>query len=210
MDASLDDHLTVSVGHLMMQKRKKDKKLNWRTPGLLLAGSGLLLLGLAVAYWIVGAGGVITGDAAEISAIPAQVDFPAPPIKLYDLNGKQVSLDDYRGQVILINNWATWCPPCKAEMPTLQTFYELYQDRGFVLIAIDAGDPVDDVQEFTQSYGLTFPVWLDPDSEVLSIFRNDALPSSYVVDSDGSVRLAWTGAISLNMLEKYVTPMLED
>jgi thiol-disulfide isomerase/thioredoxin len=110
----------------------------------------------------------------------------------------------------LVNNWATWCPPCKAEMPTLETYFKKHNDQGFTIVAIEAGSPPEDVSRFASDYGLTFPVWPDPDERAMDAFRTDTLPSSYVVDRSGTVRLAWMGAISDEMLEKYVTPLLEE
>jgi peroxiredoxin len=124
--------------------------------------------------------------------------------------GNPVSLSQFSGQVMLVNNWAIWCPPCKAEMPVLQTYYDDHKERGFTIIAIEAGEPVADVQAFTKQYGLTFPVWPDPSTKALVAFRNSSLPSSYVIDRSGQVRYTWTGAISRDMLEKYVTPLMEE
>jgi peroxiredoxin len=95
-------------------------------------------------------------------------------------------------------------------MPTLKEYFEDHQEKGFVVIAIEAGEPVSEVAQFADEYGLTFPVWADPDQKALSAFRNNALPNSYVIDRRGQVRLAWTGAINREMLEKYVTPLLEE
>lgn len=192
-----------------MKKKKHKKKLNWMTPGLFLAGIGLLLLGVASAIWLAGTDVNLAG-AAEIYAMPVEVEFPVPQLDLMDLNANPANLAQYKGNVVLINNWATWCPPCKAEMPALQAYYEQHEEDGFVLIAINAGDQAPDVEEFVRTYGLTFPVWLDPDTKTLSAFRNDALPSSYVVDQEGTVRLTWTGPVNLDVLEKFVTPLLED
>jgi cytochrome c biogenesis protein CcmG, thiol:disulfide interchange protein DsbE len=95
-------------------------------------------------------------------------------------------------------------------MPALQAFYDAHKDDGFVLIAIDAGDPFNDVEDFVHTYGLSFPVWLDPENQTLKAFKNYGLPNSYVIDKDGVVQLAWTGAISDTMLEKYVAPLLQE
>jgi len=186
------------------------KKQKMKTWAMLLAGSGLLLLGVISGVWLSGnpSGAPLGGQ--EVSVVPQQVEFKAPDLALSDPRGQAVSISALKGQVVLINNWATWCPPCKAEMPTLQAFYDLHKDEGFVLVGIDAGDPPTDVSSFVSQYELTFPVWLDPQSRSLAAFKNDALPSSYVIDTQGVVRLAWTGAISQRMLEKYVTPLLED
>ena len=192
-----------------MGSRKKPKTSRGIAPGLFLVGSGLLILGIVSAFWL-SSKPVNTVGASEMTAIPAAVNFPAPELTLMDLDRNPTDLDDFHGKVVLINNWATWCPPCKAEMPTLQAYYEKHQDQDFILLAVDAGDPESDVRQFVQDYGLTFQVWLDPENLSLSAFRNDSLPSSYVVTRDGVVRLAWTGPINMEVLEKYVSPLLED
>ena len=109
-----------------------------------------------------------------------------------------------------MNNWATWCPPCKAEMPTLQAYFEAHQAKGFTIIAIEGGEPVSEVADFVRQYGLSFPVWPDVNGKSMDAFRNLNLPNSYLIDREGTVRLAWTGAISRSILEEYVTPLLED
>ena len=174
---------------------------------MFLAGFGLLILGV-VAFFLLPRPDAVAGD--ERSALPLSVEYPAPQLDLTDLQGNPVSLADYGGQVVLVNNWATWCPPCKAEMPTLQAYYDDYAGKGFTIIAIDAGDPLADVAEFVKEYGLTFPVWPDLAQKATVAFRNPGLPSSYVIDRSGVVRLVWTGAISRRMLDKFVTPLLEE
>ncbi len=144
----------------------------------------------------------------DFSAVPVKVNFPAPQLVLKDLSGKQVSFDDYRGSVILVNLWATWCPPCREEMPTLQAFYQKYKESGFVLIAIDQEETLEVVQPFVDEFGLTFPVWLDPDYEAQRKFNTMNLPSSYVIDRTGMVRLTWIGGISKKNLEKYVPDVI--
>jgi peroxiredoxin len=140
--------------------------------------------------------------------VPVSVDFVAPELSLENINGHTESLADYRDRVELVNNWATWCPPCKAEMPTLAAYYNEHQSEGFTIIAIEAGDPLDAVAPFVQSYNLEFPIWLDPNGAALRAFGNGTLPNSYVINRSGTVRLAWTGEINKAMLEKYVTPLL--
>ena len=139
-----------------------------------------------------------------------EVNFPAPRLELTDLDGNPTSLADLQGQVVLINNWATWCPPCRAEMPELEAYFQAHKADGFVLVGINSGDKQSQVVAFIQEYELTFPMWLDPTGLALHTFKNNALPSSYLVDESGTVRRAWTGAVSLETLEKYVTPLLED
>jgi peroxiredoxin len=138
------------------------------------------------------------------------VNYSAPDLTLNDLDGNSISLSDHLGSVVLVNNWATWCPPCKAEMPTLQVYYTKHQSEGLTLLAIEAGDPLPEVAEFRDSLQLTFSVLVDPNNLALRAFQNDSLPSSYVIDRQGTVRLAWTGPINMEMLEKYVSPLLEE
>lgn len=145
----------------------------------------------------------------DLLAVPIQVSFPAPELTLTDTQGVSHSLADYRGQIVLVNLWATWCPPCKEEMPTLQAFYDKYEKDGFVTIAINDGDPTADVLQFVEDYGLTFPVWLDPTYIATEqAFKTLNLPSSFVIDRDGTTRLMWVGAINRKMLEKHVAPVI--
>lgn len=146
---------------------------------------------------------------SELSTVPARVNFPAPELTLTDLQGVSRSLADYRGQVVLVNLWATWCAPCKEEMPVLQAFYEDYRDRGFVVIAINDGDPAADVRAFVGDYELTFPVWLDPTYVATEeAFHTLNLPASFVIDREGTIQLAWVGRISSRMLEQHLAPLI--
>lgn len=191
-------------------RRKKRSK---NTLPLFLVGAGLVVIGVVSAAMINNykpGGNSSPSSAGEYSVTPSEVNYQAPELRLNDLGGTTVSLSDHLDSVVLVNNWATWCPPCKAEMPTLQAYYTEHRDEGFMLLAIEAGDPLPEVTEFVDSYQLTFPILLDPNNLALRAFRNDSLPSSYVIDRQGTVRLAWTGPISLEMLEKYVTPLLEE
>ena len=176
---------------------------------LALIGAGLIVLGAAAFVYLPSSDASAVPNAVN-SAIPLEVSYAAPELSLTDLQGKPVALDDYLGTVVLVSNWATWCPPCKAEMPTLQAYYERHKEKGFTIIAIEAGDPLADVVNFVAEYGLTFPVWPDATMKSISEFRNPGLPSSYVIDRSGTVRLAWAGAVSGDMLEKYVTPLLKE
>lgn len=176
---------------------------------LVFIGTGLLILGVVAFIFLLKPQGSAESG-VERSAIPVEVSYDAPELSLTDLQGTPVSLADFQGTVVLVNNWATWCPPCKAEMPTLQAYYEDHREKGFTIIAIESGDPVAEVVSFVNEYGLTFPVWPDISMKSIGAFRNPGLPSSYVIDREGAVRLAWAGAVSRDVLERYVTPLLEE
>jgi len=173
---------------------------------LLMIGAGLILL--AVAAFLALPRAQQTAQTADFTAVPVAINFPAPNIKLTDLQDRPVAFSDYKGQVILYNAWATWCPPCKAEMPVLQAFYLAHRQEGFVVIAIEDGEPLSDVALFVGDNGLTFPVWPDIKWVATTAFGIGALPTSYVIDRSGAARLMWAGAITRDALEQYVTPLL--
>ena len=172
-----------------------------------------LLLGLGFTLIVVSMLYILRENSlqSDFPTVPAQVNFSAPELTLTDLQGVTHSLADYRGKVVLVNIWATWCPPCKQEMPTLQTFYNKYADQGFVIVAINDGDPTPDVLQFVKDYQLSFPVWLDPTYNATErAFQTLNLPSSYVIDRNGTVRLTWVGGISRRMLDKYVPSIITE
>ncbi len=172
-------------------------------------GVGLLVL-IGIALYV-------QGDISENQSVqdpfvlpPIEVDQPAPELTLFDLDGNQVSLSDFVGQVVLVNNWATWCPPCREEMPEFKAYYEKYNEDGFQIVAIEAGQPEREVRAFVEEQGLNFIILLDPGNESLITFQNSTLPNSWVIDRRGHLRMAWLGSINLPTLEKYVTPLLKE
>ncbi len=174
-----------------------------------IGGIGLILAGIALVLLLHSSAESNSAPSAnDWSVQPAAVRYPAPELSLVNIDGETKALSDYRKQVVLVNNWAIWCPPCKAEMPTLAAYYDDHTSDSLMIIAIEAGESRNDVLPFVQSYGLKFQVWLDPQKASMAVFRNQNLPSSYVIDRTGIIRFAWTGAISRAMLETYVTPLL--
>ena len=187
------------------KKYRKQRKNNW-VP--VFTGVGLILFGFVLFALLRRTDEAAASASVDRSVVPMAVDYSAPQLSLQNLNGTTESLEDFRGKVVLVNNWATWCPPCKAEMPTLEQDYETHESEGFTIIAIEAGDGKDQVLQFVNSLKLKFPIWLDPNGDALQAFKNGNLPNSYVIDRAGTVRYAWTGEISLAMLEKYLTPII--
>ncbi len=186
--------------------RPKQKKLD----PVIVISAGVLFVALAALLLLLHAqGGPVSQPAPDqMSVVPMAVKFPAPELALENVSGKTELLADYRGDVVLVNNWAVWCPPCKAELPTLEAYYEAHAAEGFMIVAIEAGDPRDTVSQFVQTDGLKFRVWVDPNNASLSAFRNTNLPNSYVIDRTGTIRYAWVGETDRKMLEKYITPLL--
>ena len=186
-------------------RRRQQNNTRW-----IVVGVGLILIGVALFLVWSGFHSLSNSTLAseEMSVEPMAVNYPAPQLELQNINGKDELLADFRKNILLVNNWATWCPPCKAEMPTLEAYYESHAAQGFMIVGIEAGDPQATVSQFVQSLGLKFHVWVDLQNASLAVFKNENLPNSYVIDRTGTVRYAWTGAISRAMLEQYVTPLL--
>ena len=175
-----------------------------KTFPLLLLGVGLILIATSI-YFIL----QDVSSRSDFSTVPVKVTFPAPELALTDTQGISRSLVEYQGQVVLVNLWATWCPPCKEEMPALQSFFNKHKDQGFVVIAVNDGDPTKDVLQFVRDYQLTFPVWLDPTYIATEqAFKTRNLPSSFVIDRTGIIRLQWVGGVSRKTLDQYVSPLI--
>ncbi len=124
------------------------------------------------------------------------------------LDGTSVNLADYRGHVVLLNFWATWCPPCRAEMPELNAYYQEHRNEGFVLIAINAGESAETVRSFIAANGFSFGVGLDLDGALSDELGITGLPVSIVYDSTGQVQYRHSGLITREVLDARVTPLL--
>ncbi len=138
--------------------------------------------------------------------------FRAPDFAFEDLEGKVWRLSELRGKPVLLNFWATWCPPCRKEIPDLQAFHEQYGDR-IVLLGINWGEDPEDVKEFLERYGATYTNLLDKDGKFFVKYQLTGLPTSYWIDEEGIIRGMWLGAMSLeDMVEGFrkTTRALED
>jgi len=177
---------------------------------LALLGVGLLLVGFSGYIFLPKLFPPSSNPTDYTSAVPASVNFPAPDLNLHDLQGNSIGLKSFVGKVVLMNNWATWCPPCRDEMPALEAYFNTHQAEGFVIYSVEDGEAASDVVAFVNTYHLTFQVMLDPTHLAYFAFNNPNLPNSYVVDRHGTVRLTWVGAINHQNLEKYLTPLLKE
>jgi cytochrome c biogenesis protein CcmG/thiol:disulfide interchange protein DsbE len=135
--------------------------------------------------------------------------FAAPDFTLEMLDGREMTLSNLRGQVILVNFWATWCPPCRKEMPAIQEVYDRYRDQGFVVLAVDLGDGDDQVRRFIEQMELTFPILMDRDRDVSRHYRILSIPTTYFVDRSGVIQdIVIGGPMPRALIESKVTALL--
>ncbi len=164
-------------------------------------GLGMIVLGLA-AWWFLRR--AVAGTATTAGA--AVVGQPAPDFTLRDLNGQEVRLSDWRGRVVVLNLWATWCEPCKVEMPLLQAL-AVRHPHDVVVLGINYGEDPDTVRAFVEAYGLTFPILLDPQRQVVRLYAARGLPTTVFIDAQGQVRGIHLGALDQAALEKQLRPL---
>jgi thiol-disulfide isomerase/thioredoxin len=105
---------------------------------------------------------------------------------LSDLSGKKVSLSSFKGKLVFLNFWATWCPPCRAEMPSMERLHQKLKGKGLVILAVDLQEDPQSVQKFVDQYKLSFPVVLDADGRVGATYGARSIPTTYIIGRDGS------------------------
>jgi peroxiredoxin len=173
-----------------------------------------------IQHWPVLVGGVLLGAAIGLVVffgLPAgpaespqvasgiEIGSPAPEFQLLNTDGEPVSLTSHRGSVVLLNFWATWCAPCRIEMPLLQETYETYQGQELVVLGIDFDEPAEQVAEFGTELGLSFPLLLDPGGEVQSLYRVRGYPTTVVLDRTGKISAYHIGILAESQLSDYLS-----
>jgi peroxiredoxin len=119
----------------------------------------------------------------------------APGLELEDVDGKLHRLSDYRGKVVLVNFWATWCEPCREEMPSMETLRANLQGRPFVVLAVNVGEGARVARGFADKMALRFPLLVDRDTRTTKAWGARVLPASFVIGADGRIRYSFLGAI---------------
>jgi len=136
---------------------------------------------------------------------------PAPAFTLPDLNGQQVSLESLRGKVVAVNFWATWCPPCKAEIPDFAAVYSAAAGKclEFLGVAEESGTR-EEIETAARTLGINYPVLVDDDGAVGEAFRIPGYPRTYLIDVNGQVRKVFEGVVSREQLEGALAPLLAE
>ena len=137
---------------------------------------------------------------------PPVVGHPAPDFALRDTSGKEVRLSDERGHVVLLNFWATWCVPCRTEMPAIERVYRSHRSQ-FTAFGIDKQEPLGDVHSYAERYGLTFPLLLDPSLSAWNAYQVRIQPVSFWIDRNGVIRSIHYGPMSAATIERQIAKL---
>jgi peroxiredoxin len=136
---------------------------------------------------------LLLGTAASVAAAATAVGSPAPDFTLRVLDGPNLRLQEQRGKVVLVNFWATWCGPCRKEMPHLNRIADKYRSSGLVLLGINVDDDARNAADLAAKLGVKFPVLFDTDKKVSKLYDLNSMPSTLVIDRNGRVRYLHRG-----------------
>jgi len=152
---------------------------------------------------------LLAGCSADSGSSVVHPGEPAPDFQLQSLDGGSVSLSELRGSPVMLNFWATWCPPCRSEMPYLQQIYEEWSGKGLILLAIDIGESPAKVRQFMQSNNLSLPVLLDIREVVTREYNVIAYPTTFFIDKDGIIQEKVIGAFpTKDAIEKHLSKII--
>jgi peroxiredoxin len=148
-------------------------------------------------------------EAMGLAKVPAKA---APDFNLPNIDGQQVSLQQYRGKVVFLNFWATWCIPCREEMPALERLHQTYHTRDLAIISIDLKESADQVKTFFQKHSLSFPALLDQNGSVFRDYLVAGMPTTYLINRDGTLLARgvggrdWARAEALQLIQELINP----
>ena len=200
-----NSHRSIGHNRRAAQHQKKVQQSN----RLLIAAIILIVGGLSAIFWM-----------SSQTAAPRETtnSYGAPALAkqggtvtdftIGSLDGDPIALADYEGDVIIMNFWATWCPPCRAEMPGINRFYEAYKDDGLVVLAINEEESAETVRPFIQSNEFSFPILLDIEGRVAQQYSTRSFPTTFIIDREGVIQHVQTGEISEDELARIVLPLL--
>ena len=162
---------------------------------------GAVIIAVVLAVYFRGGGSQAAGPAALQGKVGPSFSVPS-------LNGNPSALDAYRGRVVVMNLWASWCPPCRAEMPDLQRLYQVYKTRNLVVLGVDQGESAQRVGQFAQSLGIHYPILLDQQQQYGRVYAALGLPTTILVNRDGVVVHGFDGPLSYQQMVAAVTPLM--
>lgn len=159
----------------------------------------------------------IPDEVASPEALPGAPEFTpvvgplvgmlAPDFGARTLDGLSIRLSELRGRAVVLNFWATWCAPCRAEMPLLEDRSRALAERGLIILGANFDEPEEDVRAFRDELGLSFPLLLDPGGEIQSLYRVFGYPATYFIDADGVIRAVHLGVMDEALLDGYLADL---
>lgn len=149
----------------------------------------------------------ITGASANSIEEGLEIGDRAPDFELNTLEGETMQLSDFKGERVMINFWATWCPPCRQEMPDIERFYQEYQPAILSVNLTDTEMNTDQVERFRREFELTFPFLLDHEGKVADLYRVQPIPMTYMIDAEGVIQFKMFGALSYEQMVKQFEQM---
>ena len=173
------------------------KRINWL---YWVAGAAIVAIVLAV-YFQQGGNPQPAGPAALTGQ-------QAPSFTVAQLGGGSSALDAYRGRVVVMNLWASWCPPCRAEMPDLQRLYNAYRSRDVVVLGVDQGESGSRAAAFAQSLGIHYPILIDQQQQYGRVYAALGMPTTIIVNRDGVVVHGFDGALSYDQMVAAISPLI--
>ena len=163
---------------------------------------------LVLALFAVLAFGLANRSSATGRSGMTRIGKPAPQFAMKLLGGGEFQLSDHEGRPLVINFWASWCPPCRQESPAFERQWRRYRDTGIQFVGVDIQDDISDAEAYVREFGLTFPNGLDPDGKITIDYGVIGLPVTFFVGSSGMVEGRWVGAIPEEKLEEWVKTLV--
>ena len=170
------------------------------------------LVGVMAVVWLFYAGGLesitsmVRPSPKPVST--ADIGQAAPSLRLPLVGGGEMDLESFRGRPVILNFWATWCEPCRAEMPALERAQQQYREQGLAVIGVDMQERDDEIQAFLSQVGVTFPSLVDRTGEVTRQWRATGLPTTFLIDRQGIIRDVRVGPLTDEMLAEKLTKLL--
>lgn len=146
-------------------------------------------------------------DQNNLADVGIEKGNQAPDFTLTDLDGEEVSLADFKGEKVIVNMWASWCPPCIEEMPEMEAFYRDKQEQGIEILAVNLTESEYDIADpyrFIDEHELTFPIVFDLKSQVADLYQITTIPTSFILDSEGTIARKFVGPMTYSMMDEWL------
>ncbi len=151
---------------------------------------------------------IVSAKGIDNKGAQPTVGQPAPNFALQLPDGTTMTRSDFEGHPMLINFWATWCPPCRREMPDLVKAYETHKGEGLIVLEVNSAEAPAQVEGYVKEFNVTAPVVIDARNEVMGIYRTNGLPASFFIDKDGVIQAHWPGFMDANTLNELLEKIL--